>query len=32
MRNIMKEFGFIYCGKAILTPNKDRMVFEKVIL
>jgi len=31
MRNIMKEFGFAYCGKAILKPNKDRMVFEKLI-
>lgn len=31
MRNIITFFGFSYCGKAILTPNKDRMVFEKVI-
>ena len=31
MRNILKEFGFVYCGKAILTPNKDRMVYEKVL-
>ncbi len=31
MRSIIKEFGFVFCGKAILTPNKDRMVFEKVI-
>lgn len=31
MRNIMKEFGFACCGKAILKPNKDRMVFEKLI-
>lgn len=31
MRNIIQEFGFVFCGKAILTPNKDRMVFEKVI-
>ena len=31
MRNIIQEVGFVFCGKAILTPNKDRMVFEKVI-
>ena len=31
MRNIMEEFGFVFCGRAILTPNKDRMVFEKII-
>lgn len=31
MRHIITSFGFIYCGKAILTPNKDRMVFEKVL-
>ena len=31
MRHIIEEFGFVYCGKAILTPNKDRMVFEKII-
>lgn len=23
--------GFEYCGKAILTPNKDRVMYEKVI-
>ena len=31
MRSIIASFGFVYCGKAILTPNKDRMVFEKVL-
>lgn len=31
MRGLMNVFGFIYCGKAILKPDKDRMVFEKVI-
>lgn len=31
MRHIITSFGFIYCGKAILTPDKDRMVFEKVL-
>ena len=31
MRKLMDDYGFVYCGKAILTPNKDRMVFEKVI-
>ena len=31
MRHLIESFGFIYCGKAILTPNKDRMVFEKVL-
>ena len=31
MRHLITSFGFIYCGKAILTPDKDRMVFEKII-
>ena len=31
MRYLIESFGFLYCGKAILTPNKDRMVFEKII-
>ena len=31
MRNLIAAFGFVYCGKAILKPNKDRMVFEKII-
>ena len=31
MRHIITSFGFVYCGKAILTPDKDRMVFEKVL-
>ena len=31
MRNILKYFGFVNCGKAILTPNKDRIVYEKLL-
>ena len=31
MRHIIEKFGFVYCGKAILTPNKDRVVYEKII-
>ena len=31
MRHLIESFGFIYCGKAILTPDKDRMVFERVL-
>lgn len=31
MRHLIQLFGFAYCGKAILAPNKDRMVFEKLI-
>ena len=31
MRHLIELYGFTYCGKAILTPNKDRMVFEKII-
>lgn len=31
MRRVLEERGFIFCGRAILTPNKDRMVFEKVL-
>ena len=31
MRHIITSFGFIYCGKVILTPHKDRVVYEKVI-
>ena len=31
MRHLIDAAGFTYCGKAILTPNKDRMVFEKVL-
>ena len=31
MRHLIESFGFIYCGNAILTPNKPRMVFEKVL-
>ena len=31
MRHLIELFGFVYCGKAILTPNKDRMVYERVL-
>ena len=31
MRHLIESFGFTYCGKAILTPNKDRMMFERVL-
>ena len=31
MRHLIESFGFVYCGKAILTPNKDRMMFERVL-
>jgi len=31
MRAILDKFGFVCCGKAILKPNKDRLVFEKLI-
>ena len=31
MRHIIESYGFAYCGKAILTPNKDRMMFERVL-
>lgn len=31
MRHLISSYGFVSCGKAILTPNKDRMVFERVL-
>ena len=31
MRHIISSFDFVYCGKAILTPNKDRVVYERVL-
>ena len=31
MRHLIASYGFVSCGKAILTPNKDRMVFERVL-
>ena len=31
MRNLISSFDFSYCGKAILMPNKDRMLFERVL-
>ena len=29
--HIMEKEGFKYCGKAILPPNKDRVMYEKII-
>lgn len=31
MVNLCNYFGFTCCGKVILKPNKDRVVFEKLI-
>ena len=31
MRHLIESYGFSYCGKAILTPNKDRLVYERVL-
>ena len=31
MRHLLEKNGFAFCGKAILKPDKDRMVFEKVL-
>lgn len=31
MVNLCNYFGFTCCGKVILKPNKDRVVFEKII-
>lgn len=31
MRHLIEQAGYIYCGKAILKPNKDRVVYEKII-
>lgn len=31
LRHLFDLYGFEYCGKAILTPNKDRVMYEKVI-
>ena len=31
MGDLIELAGFICCGKAILTPDKDRMVFERVL-
>ena len=31
MRHLIASFGFVFCGRAILTPDKDRMVFERVL-
>ena len=29
--HLITLYGFVYCGKVILPPNKDRVVYEKVI-
>lgn len=29
--HLMEKTGFEYCGKAILPPNKDRVMYEKII-
>lgn len=31
MLHLFELFGFEYCGKVILKPNKDRVVYEKII-
>jgi len=31
LRHLFDLYGFEYCGKAILTPNKDRVMYEKII-
>ena len=31
MRHVIESAGFTYCGRAILKPNKDRVVYEKII-
>ena len=31
MRHLLELSGFRFCGRVILKPNKDRMVFEKVL-
>ena len=29
--HLFNLYGFVYCGKAILPPNKDRVMYEKII-
>lgn len=31
LRHLFDLYGFEYCGKAILPPNKDRVMYEKII-
>lgn len=31
MRNLIESFGFVYCGRVILNPNKLRVVYEKIV-
>ncbi len=31
MIHLFDFYGFKYCGKAILPPNKDRVVYEKIL-
>lgn len=31
MRHVLEKCGYEYCGKVMLYPNKDRVVYEKVL-
>lgn len=31
MRHLLKQAGFSLCGRVILPPHKDRMVFERIL-
>ncbi len=31
MIHLINLYGFEYCGKVVLPPNKDRVVFERII-
>ena len=31
MKHLIEKAGFNYCGKVILKPNKDRIIYEKII-
>ena len=31
MNHLIASYGFIRCGKAILTPNKERILYERVL-
>lgn len=31
LRHLMEKFNFKYCGKAILPPDKDRVMYELVL-
>lgn len=30
--HLFELYGFIYCGKAILPPDKDRVMYEKILV